>query len=351
MTPAGPSLRRRYGKVLRAHVSSPGEETRAAAGDLGRAALEAGISLPDLCAMHAELAEGPGNGVAAEFLEEVMAPYEMALRGFREANESLRDVNADLQQRNEQLARARIAAEAASNELEAFSYSVSHDLRAPLRAIDGFSRALVEDSGERLDERGMEHVRRVRAGVDRMAKLIDDLLRLSRVAANELVLEDVDMTALAGVVAERLAASHPDRNVRFDVQPGLVARADARLVEIVFENLLGNAWKFTARRPVAHVEVGVRPDRRGDAFFVRDDGAGFDPAFATRMFAPFARFHSAREFEGTGIGLATVARIVRRHGGRIWADSEPEKGATFFFTLDHASTATSTVTPGNAPAA
>jgi signal transduction histidine kinase len=224
--------------------------------------------------------------------------------------------------------------EAANKDLEAFSYSVSHDLRAPLRAIDGFSQALLEDHAAALDERGREHLGRVRAAAQRMGELIDDLLQLSRVSRAELVRAPVDLGALAREVAAELAQREPGRSVSLAIGEGLRAEADRRLARIVLENLLGNAWKFTARRAAARIEVGAGAAADGaPTFFVRDDGAGFDPRYAHKLFAPFQRLHGAAEFPGTGIGLAIVQRIVDRHGGRAWAEGEPGRGAVFWFTL------------------
>jgi signal transduction histidine kinase len=233
----------------------------------------------------------------------------------------------ELETRSQELATA-------NQELEAFSYSVSHDLRAPLRGIDGFSRALLDDyDGKVLDEQGAHYLKRVRANTQRMAELIDDLLHLSRVTRADLVRAKVDFTRLACKVSADLAAREPERHVDFRIAEGLVAYVDAHLLAIVLENLLGNAWKFTARRPDARIEVGRETDGSEHPFFVRDNGAGFDMAYAGKLFGVFQRLHEAASFEGTGIGLATVQRIIHRHGGRIWAESAPDRGATFFFTL------------------
>ena len=219
--------------------------------------------------------------------------------------------------------------EDANKELEAFSYSVSHDLRAPLRAIDGFSKALMEDYAAALNDEGRGYLERVRAGTLRMAQLIEDLLGLSRLARAPLRRERVDVTALGRKILAELAERDPERRVESIVAEDLVATADARLVAVVLENLLGNAWKFTAKQPAARVEVG----KDDGAFYVRDNGAGFDLKYAEKMFTPFQRFHADTEYQGTGIGLATVKRVIARHGGRIWAESSPGKGAAFFFTL------------------
>jgi signal transduction histidine kinase len=223
--------------------------------------------------------------------------------------------------------------ERANRELEAFSYSVSHDLRAPLRAIDGFSQALVDEYGATLDARAREYLERVRAGARRMASLIDDLLNLSRITRAPLRKEAVDLTELARLVATELKRREPARDGVIEVAEGLTAFGDTALILIVLENLLGNAWKFTAKRKDARIAFGQEADGDETVFYVQDNGAGFDMKYADRLFAPFQRLHRAQDFEGTGVGLATVYRIIARHGGRIWAEAALGEGATFFFTL------------------
>ncbi|HST83796.1 MAG TPA: response regulator [Kineosporiaceae bacterium] len=218
-------------------------------------------------------------------------------------------------------------------ELEAFSYSVSHDLRAPLRTVDGFVRSLSENLAEHLDENGTRQVKRIHGEVARMNEMIDDLLELSRVGRAQLRRGDVDLAALAEVILADLAAGAPDRQVTVVIEAQLRASADPRLIRNVFENLIGNAWKFTAKTPSAIVEVGCEQSDRGPAYFVRDNGSGFDMARSTRLFSPFQRLHSQSDFPGTGIGLATVYRIVDRHGGQVWAEAAIGHGATFRFTL------------------
>jgi signal transduction histidine kinase len=225
------------------------------------------------------------------------------------------------------------ASEAVNQELEAFSYSVSHDLRSPLRAIDGFSQALLEDNAAQLDADGKRHLERVRNATQRMGQLIDDLLALSRVSRGPLQAERVDLSAVAAAVVAELREADPARDVRVTIAPDLAADADPRLVRVLLDNLLGNAFKFTAKRDHATIEVGARDEAGERVFFVRDDGAGFDPKYTDKLFGAFQRLHDARDFAGTGIGLATSQRIVTRHGGRIWAAGEPDKGATFSFTL------------------
>jgi signal transduction histidine kinase len=246
--------------------------------------------------------------------------------------------NARLYDQLERRVRQRTAElEAVNQDLEAFSYSVAHDLRAPLRSIDGFSRAVLDEHAERLDDTGREHLKRVVGAAQHMGQLIDGLLDLSRVSRADLRRERVDLSALARDVSARLALAHPQRTVEFTVEPGLQTNADRRLAEVVLTNLIGNAWKFTAKRAIARIHLGVRPDEHPQVFFVCDNGAGFPRDQADRLFGVFQRLHADDEFEGTGIGLATVHRIVRRHGGRIWAESEATPGAmgaTFFFILE-----------------
>lgn len=222
---------------------------------------------------------------------------------------------------------------AANKELEAFSYSVSHDLRAPLRGIDGFSLALLEDYADKLDEDGRDYLHRVRTATQRMGILIDDLLNLSRVTRTEMRLENADLGAIARSVAAELQKTQPERRAEFRIEEGLEALVDSHLIRITLENLLGNAWKFTSKRESACIEFGRTHCDGGFAYYVRDDGAGFDPAYADRLFGAFQRLHDKNDFPGTGVGLATVQRIIHRHGGRIWAESAVERGATFYFTL------------------
>ncbi|MFZ5481959.1 MAG: sensor histidine kinase [Myxococcota bacterium] len=243
-----------------------------------------------------------------------------------DAERRLREATEELERR---VVSRTAELEAANKELESFSYSVSHDLRAPLRSIDGFGAAIEEECGGALSPTCRTYMTRLRAATRRMAQLIEDLLKLSRVTRAGLHRERVDMSGLARSILEDLAHADPARDVRVEVEDGLVAVGDTHLLRILLENLLSNAWKFTSRTPGA----AIRFSREGDAFCLADNGAGFDMAYVHRLFAPFQRLHGVEEFEGTGIGLATVNRIVGRHGGRVWAEAEPGKGATFRFTL------------------
>lgn len=277
-----------------------------------------------------------------QFEDEHRRAREQTLRSEHEAAEArvareLAETRAalvdQLERSNDELASANRELAAANRDLEAFSYSVSHDLRAKLRSINAFTRALEEDAGDRLDAGNRDHLNRVIAATIQMSELLDALLELARVGRARLVRSQVDLSALATEVIEELRERDPERDVEVIVQPGLRVRADGKLMRIVLDNVLGNAWKFTARRAPGHIEIGGVIEGGQEIFFVRDDGAGFDPANASRLFAPFQRLHSDTEFAGTGIGLATVQHIIERHGGGIWAESEVGAGATFYFTV------------------
>ncbi len=252
------------------------------------------------------------------------------LTDFRHAEAEVRQLNAELEQRVEQRTRALAAA---NRELESFSYSVSHDLRAPLRTIDGFSQILLDEYAAKLDDTGRDYLERVRAGSRRMASLIDDLLELARVTRRDLQIRDCDLSALARDIAGELAQADPARKVDVRVAEGMTVAADSGLLRVALDNLMRNAWKFTALRPDAGIEVGCRDDGAGITYFVRDNGVGFDMAYANKLFGAFQRLHGESEFQGTGIGLALVRRVIRRHGGNVWAEAEPGEGATFHFTL------------------
>jgi PAS domain S-box-containing protein len=257
----------------------------------------------------------------------------------KKAEEEIKSLNYELE-------RYVLDLEAANRELEAFSYSVSHDLRAPLRSIDGFSQALLEDYAGKLDENGSDYLNRVRAASQQMAQLIDDMLNLSRVSRTEMRRDNVNLSKIAGELADKLRKTQPERKAEFIIAEGLFADADNRLLAIALENLLSNAWKFTGKRPNAKIEFGVmQNDNKSNksyatnsgemkpVYFVRDNGAGFDMKYAGKLFSPFQRLHKMEEFPGTGIGLATVKRIINRHGGKVWIEGEVGKGTTVFFTL------------------
>lgn len=254
-----------------------------------------------------------------------------AERELRVKSEQLAALNATLER---QVAQRTARLERANRDLETFAYSIAHDLRTPLRGLSGFAEALVEDYGDRLDETGREYAGRIQAASHRMAELIDDLLELARVSRAEVSLEPVDLSAEAAAIAEEVRAGYPGRLVRVTVQAGMLATADRGLIRVVLRNLFDNAWKFTARSEDARVEFGT--SRTADAaacYVVRDNGAGFDPAYAGKLFQPFQRLHRAAEFPGTGIGLASVRQIIERHGGRTWAEGAVGGGAAFYFTL------------------
>lgn len=248
----------------------------------------------------------------------------------RQAEDDLRLLNLELEQRVQE---RTAQLEAANRELEAFSYSVSHDLRAPLRGIDGWSLAFLEDYGDGLDDQGRSYLDWVRAETQRMGQLIDDMLSLSRVSRGEMRREPVDLSALVQNIAGKLRQTEPERQVEFTIQPGLAVTGDPRLLEMALFNLLENAWKFTGKQPAARIEFGGMEQDGEPVFFFRDNGSGFDMAYASNLFGAFQRLHQDLEFPGTGIGLATVQRVIDRHGGRIWAEAAVDQGATFYFTL------------------
>jgi light-regulated signal transduction histidine kinase (bacteriophytochrome) len=245
----------------------------------------------------------------------------------------LEQAEEELERQRSELARSNAELTAANKELESFSYSVSHDLRAPLRSIDGFSQALLEEYADKLDASGRDHLQRVRRAAQRMSVLIDDMLTLSRVARSPMRHEKLDLSAVAKSIAAELQEAEPGRQVEFVIESGLNAVGDSELLRVAMENLLSNSWKYTSGHVRARIEFGKCQQNGKSPFYVRDDGAGFDPHYADRLFGAFQRLHTEAEFPGTGVGLATVQRIIHRHGGEIWAEGNVEKGATFYFTL------------------
>jgi light-regulated signal transduction histidine kinase (bacteriophytochrome) len=248
----------------------------------------------------------------------------------KQAEEEIKKLNTELEQR---VIDRTAQLDASNKELASFAYSVSHDLRAPLRGIDGWSLALLEDYGERLDDQARKYLHRVRAETQQMGRLIDDMLKLSRVTRAELQLTPIDLTAMAQNIANSLQEERPQRRIEFIIQPALRANGDSQLIEIALSNLFDNAVKFTGTRSPARIEFGEAEVDGGKAFFVHDDGVGFDMAHASKLFGAFQRLHKLSEFPGTGVGLATVQRIIHRHSGRIWANAQVDQGATFYFTL------------------
>jgi light-regulated signal transduction histidine kinase (bacteriophytochrome) len=265
-------------------------------------------------------------GVALQHAE-LLAQLRAEIAERQQAEQRVQSLNQGLRQ-------AILELKAVNSELEAFSYSVSHDLRAPLRSIDGFSQALLEDYGGRLDDTGQDFISRIRAATQRMGNLIDDLLTLSRVTRSSIRMESVNLSQLARRIATELQQGCPERRVEFEIAPDLRAYGDTHLLQVVLENLLNNAWKFTAKQSQPIVTVGQsQSDNGSPIYFVRDNGAGFDMAYVDKLFSPFQRLHGMQDFPGNGIGLATVQRIIHRHGGRVWAEGVIDRGATFYFTL------------------
>ena len=316
-----------YAANLRAYLAEPDESARAAAYEIGRAAMDNGAGVIDIVGAHAEavaaILDASPAAISARsipFLIECLAPLEMAHRGFMEANRTL-------QERTRQL-------EEANKELGSFAYSVSHDLRAPLRAIDGFSALVLEDSSPQLDDDARFAIERIRANTSRMGRLIDDMLHLARISHDELRSCPTDLGGLATEIVAELREQQPDRDLDVRIAECLVADADPDLMRIALTNLLGNAFKFTGNQPAPRIDFASETRDGEVVYYVRDNGAGFDMAYAGQGFRPFERLHSQDDFPGNGIGLATVERVIRRQGGRIWAEAAIGRGATFFFTLN-----------------
>jgi len=245
----------------------------------------------------------------------------------------INELNVELAEQIEERTGQITQLTAAHKELEAFSYSVSHDLRTPLRALDGFSHALLEDYQDRLDDEGREYIQRIRLASQRMSRLIDDLLELAQLTRTELDYRPVNLSQIGENILSECHERDPDRSAEFQIQDGMIANGDSRLLRIALTNLLGNAWKFTGKQPFTRIEFGESQQDEETIYFVRDNGVGFDMTYANKLFRAFERLHSPSEFEGMGIGLATCQRIIQRHGGRIWAESQLQVGSTFYFTL------------------
>jgi signal transduction histidine kinase len=271
---------------------------------------------------------------SAILLYVVLRSYERrggdAMAALIKSRNEVRSANAELEHRVVERTRQL---EAANRELEAFAYAVSHDLRAPLRSMSGFSQILQESAPPGLDEKSRHYLQRIHDASVRMSGLIEDLLNLSRIGRSELTARPISLSQVAAEAAAAVRERHPKRDVQLEVAPGLEVNADPRLLRIALENLLSNAWKYTARASHASVSVGVQAGESGPVYFVRDNGVGFDIKYADKLFIPFQRLHPESEFPGSGIGLVTVQRIIARHGGRVWADAKPNEGATFYFTL------------------
>ncbi len=316
-----------YATALRAYLKDPDESTLEAAYELGRTALDNGSGVIAIVGAHAEafrsMLESSQIAIwthSVSFLVECLAPLEMAHRGFMEANQTLQTLNADLERTN--------------RDLQSFATSIAHDLRTPLRALAGYSAALREDCADDLGDVGRGYAERIEAASEHMGQVLDDLLRISVVARAKIKLQQVDLGAEVASISEELQRESPDRRVRLTIQQPAWVLADRSLIRTVLQDLLDNAWKFTSGQDDASIEFGTTP--AADArvcCYVRDNGAGFDPAYVDKLFKPFQRLHTAREFPGSGIGLASVRQIVDRHGGHAWAEGSVGHGATISFTL------------------
>lgn len=329
-------ISKRYSETQDSFLAEISEVEREAAYELGRSAIEKKIGLLEIVEIYRKTIDdllaqisphAKKTAVAAgELLSAVLAPFEMTHRGYQESATALQKLNSELRFQAAELV-------ALNKEFEAFSYSVSHDLRAPLRRILGFSRIILEDHSAQLDELAHGHMRRIIEGCQRMDQLIEGMLALSKLTRKELVLEAVDLSELVRKAGQELRDTAPNRKVAFQIAEGIFANGDRTLLQAVIMNLVSNAWKFTMRQPEAYIEFGSHQEDGKQVYFLKDNGAGFDMQYADKLFGVFQRLHPVEEFEGTGVGLATVRRIIERHGGKIWANGQINNGATFFFTL------------------
>jgi light-regulated signal transduction histidine kinase (bacteriophytochrome) len=324
-----------YIQLLQRYLAEPSELLRQKAYELSRQAIECKINILDIMQVHHEqiamiLPSLPDNNghydTANEFLREVLVPFEIIYRSYRDANIKLIDLNQDLIKKSDELTTL-------NKELAAFSYSVSHDLRAPLRAIMGFSQILVSDYADTLNNTAKDLIYRIHHSGNKMEQLIDGMLMLSRLSQQSMAIEDVDLAKITKSILDDLQKLEPERQVTFSSPESVIAKGDAKLLYVVLQNLLNNAWKFTRKKPTTSIELGVTEENNKPVYFIRDNGAGFDMDYADKLFSLFNRLHAENEFEGYGIGLATVQRIIHRHGGRIWAEGKVDEGATFYFVL------------------
>ena len=331
-----------FAESLGAYVAAPSESALSRGYEIGRQAINEGKGLLEIALMYQHAIGLFGHGGnwgpaqferAAEFLVEVVAPFEMTIRGYKEANQHLEALTHQLEDQNHDLVAATAAAEAANKDLEAYSYSISHDLRAPVRHIEGFSQLLVEEHGGELQQKAIEYVSTIQRSARNMSQMIEDLLNLARLDRQSLARTTVDLNVVVADVIHELQTDVGNRSVEWQVGALPIASCDPGLIKLVWTNLLSNALKYTRNRERAVIQIGQRSEGGATVCFVKDNGAGFDPQFAGKLFGVFQRLPRADEFEGTGVGLATVERIVRKHGGRIWAEAIRGEGASFYFTL------------------
>jgi light-regulated signal transduction histidine kinase (bacteriophytochrome) len=336
------SLASAFAESLAGYLKTPDESALSRAYEIGRQAINDGMGLLDIALMYQDALRLLGQTAnrsprefeqAAEFLVEVVAPFEMTIRGYKEANDHLEALTHKLEEQNLELMNATAAAQAANKDLEAFSYSISHDLRTPVRHIEGFSNLLMEKHGSELQAEAAEYVTTIQRSARNMAQMIEDLLNLSRLDRQSLARATVDLNAIAADVIRELQRDVGRRAVEWRIGTLPVVSCDPGLITLVLTNLLSNALKYTRNSERAVIQVGQRSEETPAVCFVKDNGAGFDQQYAGRLFGVFQRLHRADEFEGTGVGLATVERIIRKHGGRIWAEGVRGEGATFYFTV------------------